>query len=413
MIQKGNKCWYAPPADAGQGANIQCCLRRDPKCFRLPGDIEALCERQDSRCTPELRANFSAVTGYGICWAGWAFAALSGPEDFCDALGRGGRVWNGWRTIGASDLADTPESVDGCILWPMRLPKQKGLSSETPWFCAPRHYDYVGTATALLGHWWEAEPIESFWEWLPDRFNAKKHTARVYLDAGANMGALTLQMLARKDVGQVIAFEPSPRNLYHLTASLLASGHGPPRALIYNQALGNKTGVQRCFALPGNADNTLVRAATPGMNEQAAMTPGARYVDVGRTHITRLDDLLPPLPSLYVHLLKIDVEGLDLEVLRGARVLLASGSVNGLRVEFTPSLERRMQVLELILGLGFQLVRYDYKTNEYFDVPSSDQQAYACEVAAYFPPGGEPIDLCARWTKQAILTAGEQLRCDV
>merc|ERR1712232_114970 len=97
---------------------------------------------------------------------------------------------------------------------------------------------------------------------------------------------------------------------------------GPPRALVYHHALGNETRRLSCYSLPGNRGNTMVRDEKPqGFDES------------GEAHVVRLDDLVKPLPSLYVHLLKIDAEGMDLEVLQGAASLIRSGCINAVRFE--------------------------------------------------------------------------------
>lgn len=119
----------------------------------------------------------------------------------------------------------------------------------------------------------------------------------VVLDIGANVGShsINFSRLARV----VHAFEPQPRIFYNLCANLLINH--VYNVVPYNLALGNENGITYVAAL----DPTL-----PGSPMGVAVGQGSQP-----TRIQTLDSLgISP-----VNFVKIDVEGHEMEVLKGGR----------------------------------------------------------------------------------------------
>ncbi|HEY1798499.1 MAG TPA: FkbM family methyltransferase [Stellaceae bacterium] len=159
------------------------------------------------------------------------------------------------------------------------------------------HDQYVGRALDLYGEYGEIEARTLAQLVKP---------GQTVVEVGANMGAHTVH-LGRLvgPSGQVIAFEPQRAMFYLLCANLALNDLF--HVMAYRIALGDA---------PGNAPVPLVDVHQP------ANFGGKALFDPGPTEqvlVRRVDGLA--LPAL--HLLKIDVEGMEMQVLRGARETIA------------------------------------------------------------------------------------------
>jgi FkbM family methyltransferase len=143
----------------------------------------------------------------------------------------------------------------------------------------------------------------------------------VVVDVGANVGyftALAARLVGER--GRVFAFEPSPYAFERLSAMVLRNklrSVVPVRA-----ALDERRGSDMLYLPPESAHNHSPTMASAGGGNAVA-------VDV-RT----LDDCLDEWGVSSVDLLKLDVEGFEHRVLRGAARALAAGKVRNVLVEF-------------------------------------------------------------------------------
>lgn len=145
------------------------------------------------------------------------------------------------------------------------------------------------------------------------------------LDVGGHMGYMTGLMAFRVGPGgRVSTFEPNPRMFSDLEHNV-ALWKGLPVAAIQLDpvALSDKTGASELLLPRDYATNTgLARIATgtPGADEQ-----------VIPIEVRRLDDVAAS--EAPIGLLKIDVEGHEPEVLRGARGLLERKAIRDVLFE--------------------------------------------------------------------------------
>jgi FkbM family methyltransferase len=123
------------------------------------------------------------------------------------------------------------------------------------------------------------------------------------IDVGANRGRVLRRMLSTAPAGQHMAFEPIP----DLAARLVKEF---PNVEIHAAALSDENG-ERIFYL---AD----RPALSGLRRREWINTGYTEIKVA---VRRLDDVVAP--SHPVSFLKLDVEGAEICVLRGAQCLLA------------------------------------------------------------------------------------------
>lgn len=128
------------------------------------------------------------------------------------------------------------------------------------------------------------------------------------IDIGANEGGVLRQITSLAPEGRHFAFEPIPQLSARLEQSF-------PEVEVRQTALSDREGA---------ADFAFVRdsPAYSGLRERADLPRGAAgTVERISVRTARLDDVLPDdyVPAL----VKIDVEGAELQVMRGARETLA------------------------------------------------------------------------------------------
>jgi FkbM family methyltransferase len=141
------------------------------------------------------------------------------------------------------------------------------------------------------------------------------------LDIGANLGLYSVLMARLAGpTGRVIGFEPDPELFASLQDNARLNG---VQVEAHNLALGAAPGELTLHkSIINSGDNHLGSPGNP-LFRRAVMT-----------RVVRLDNLLP---QLAVDLIKIDVQGWELEVLRGMRATLAANPTVQVYFEFSPN----------------------------------------------------------------------------
>jgi FkbM family methyltransferase len=136
------------------------------------------------------------------------------------------------------------------------------------------------------------------------------------LDIGAHHGLYSL--LASKKVGwrgRVISFEPSSRERKALRLNLALNWSWNVR--VQEVALGNEAGEAEFFLVEGT------ETGCNSLRPPALRTGTFRPI---RVNVARLDDWLSQHKIGFVDFIKLDTEGAELEILRGASKLLSARS---------------------------------------------------------------------------------------
>jgi FkbM family methyltransferase len=146
-------------------------------------------------------------------------------------------------------------------------------------------------------------------------FHTRLHRAGTILDVGAHDGLLTLP-LARLPGARVLAFEPLPSAFARLVAAITAEyGAIPPHITLHPEALGDA---------PGTA--TLAVPVLDGVPQEQWASTAKDYATFGSVGVQRHSVNVTTIDALGLENLqhvKIDAEGHEYEVLRGARATLA------------------------------------------------------------------------------------------
>ena len=177
-----------------------------------------------------------------------------------------------------------------------------------------------------------------------------------FVDVGANVGYFTLMASSLVGIdGTVLAFEPSPYACGRLMHTV-ESNHLPQVRAIQS-GLSDTSGVFQLY-MPKISGNH-----TPSM----IANEGGRPINVP-TH--RLDEYLTARRIDHVDLMKVDVEGFEPNVIRGARSYIQNGRIHAILCEFNKFwLEQNdtspSQLYEEILSYGYRLAegRIDFNAS--------------------------------------------------
>jgi FkbM family methyltransferase len=219
---------------------------------------------------------------------------------------------------------------------------------------------------ALLSGVFESAEILFVRRYLKPRMTA--------LDVGAHHGLYTV--LASKSVGskgKVIACEPSPRERKQLIRNVRLNGCFNVRIEPY--ALGSER---------SNAEFYLVDGGEDGCNSLRPPVVNATTHRIS-VEVMTLDDVVTRNNLQTVDFLKLDVEGAELETLRGAKKMLQNARRPVLLVEVydirtEPWGYRAREIVQFLDRIGYRWFRL--LDNGFIELVQSDLQSYDANLVA-------------------------------
>lgn len=196
----------------------------------------------------------------------------------------------------------------------------------------------IGRGIATTGVW-ELAVTETIWRLSNDNC--------LMVDVGANIGYITTLMMRRNCHGAVISVEPHPTVFQELKRNVGLNSASQPACQVelHNIALGSAPGT-----------GVLTEPGGFGSNRGVAYISALAMEGSGiRCSLETLDGILA---GRNCRLLKLDVEGYELEVLKGASGSLASRSIEHIVFEdhngaFSP-------VCELLRKFDYSIFQIDW-----------------------------------------------------
>ncbi|WP_300296018.1 FkbM family methyltransferase [Ferrovibrio sp.] len=180
----------------------------------------------------------------------------------------------------------------------------------------------------------------------------------VIFDIGANIGLYTLSAVRHAShAGRVIGFEAHPATFRYLQHN--ATYLSDPRIVIENLAVGAESGKARIAFNAANPGETHIATG----EEHGILVPMVTLDDYCRQHgIPRIDYM------------KIDVEGYEANVLRGAADIIAASPNILIQTEYEPQHMRRYgdtaMVQRLLEGWGLQPHVIGWQAGQAFTLPT-------------------------------------------
>jgi FkbM family methyltransferase len=241
----------------------------------------------------------------------------------------------------------------------LRLGRRGRPPEPTPGSVAPAApelvaVDYLGADLHILAE----NKYERSWRakaarrepWTVDWLESETRPGDTLYDIGANVGVFSLIAAAlTRDRGLVVAFEPGYANYAHLCENIALNGMAAAVVPV-PLALSSASGLQAF----------TYRSPDPGQSRhEFSATAWRPDLGASRKRYTQpmvsvaLDDAIQLLHLPSPSLVKLDVDGAELHVLRGARETLANGSCRSLFVEIDDFLGD--DVVSLLDSYGFRL----------------------------------------------------------
>ena len=189
-------------------------------------------------------------------------------------------------------------------------------------------------------------------QWIEARCSADT----IFYDIGANIGAYSLVAAAQK--ARVYAFEPAYQNYFRLCQ---------------NVSLNNMDEVISCFPVAFSSataikgfvyqDTTMGTSRCYFNKKDNFRFDSSQDVITKSTLIYCLDEFQAQFDMPCPHMLKIDVDGAEKEILEGARDILANPVLETILIEIDERIFRPKEILDILEGFHF-FVEGRYRRDE-------------------------------------------------
>jgi len=197
-----------------------------------------------------------------------------------------------------------------------------------------------------------------------------------FVDIGANIGIFTIIAASRVGkTGKVISFEPSTRTYHRLEANIKLN--------CFDNVIYHHLGVSDTET---ELNLTISNEGYDAWNSFSKLKKGKTQSSenvkcICWDHYARDNKLIGK-----VDLMKIDVEGWETYVLRGAKTAFSSDDAPVLLVEFTEENAIAAdttcaQLYDLLISYGYTMYKYDMKLQKLILAPKQDQYQYQNLIA--------------------------------
>jgi FkbM family methyltransferase len=157
--------------------------------------------------------------------------------------------------------------------------------------------------------------------------NKARFQSGVLLDVGANHGAYSRLLYKLAPAARIIAFEPHP-STFAILSELMRN---LPSVVLVNKAVGDEPGALTLY------DFRFSDGSTQASLSEAAVALYSDDIVAHSVDCTTIDDFMTESGIGRIEFLKIDTEGHDLAVLKGARNALRDRRIGMIQFEFIPA----------------------------------------------------------------------------
>ncbi len=155
-----------------------------------------------------------------------------------------------------------------------------------------------------------------------------------FMDVGANAGEYSELLLARFPKASVHAFEPHPKTFVTLKQNMKG------RVQCHPLALGAEKGAFHLYDRGGNDGG--IRAS---LAKEALETVQSKPLTEYSVTVSTVDDFVQEHSISTIDFMKIDTEGFEMDVLKGAHVALSQRKIGAIQFEFADIHFARRQFL--------------------------------------------------------------------